>query len=402
MPSGHRTKILHIITTLDVGGAELMLLRLLSLMDNEKFTNEVVTLSDFGPVGKKIKKMGIPVSALNIKSTLSGIFAVIILWYRLIKSRPDILQTWLYHSDLIGFIIGKLAFVKNICWNIRGGKRDFSSYGFSTNLSLNLCKLLSPLPDAVIVNSKAGKKFHSEIGYKPKKWIVIQNGIDIERFMPDSNAKLKLMIELENESKDNRHINEEQKKVKISEKSFLVGLVARYAPIKDHFTFIKGASLILDRRRDVRFILVGKNVTWDNISIVGQIPDKYHEFFFLMGERSDVHKIMAALDIATLVSLGEGFPNVICEAMASGVPCVVTDVGDSAEIVGDTGEIIPVKNPEALSNAIEKLLDLPPDEMRMLGERARSRIEENYSIDKILSKYSNLYLSIQAGQKNMR
>ncbi|MFC1883603.1 glycosyltransferase [Thermodesulfobacteriota bacterium] len=399
MQGEHRINILHLITSLEVGGAEMMLLRLVSLMDSERFSNHVVTLSNIGPVGRRIADIGIPVLALDINSFRSGILGLAKLWFKLIRKKPDILQTWLYHSDLVGFVIGRLACVKNISWNIRGAKRDFSGYGISTRLALRLCKLLSPFPDIVIANSKAGQKFHNDIGYRPKQWLIIPNGIDLDLFKPDDTARKYIQREIENKySVSTQSMNGEAPE-KIQDHTYLVGIVARYVPIKDHSTFIKGSCLLLDKRKDVRFILVGKGVTPENLSLLEEIPDKYRGYFYLLGERGDIQKIMAALDVFCLVSHGEGFSNVICEAMACNVPCVVTDVGDSAQIVGDTGVVIPVKSPESFASAVQGLLDLPPNELKKAGERARSRIESEYSLDKISSRYEELYLHIPKARR---
>ena len=402
MEKEHKVKIYHLITTLDVGGAEMMLFRLVSLMDTGRFETHVVTLSGMGPVGEKINRMGIPVSALNIRSLPSLIPALIRLWIELIRQKPDILQTWLYHADLVGFLIGRLAGVKSICWNIRGARRDFSEYGLSTRIAIGLNKLFSRFTDAVITNSLAGQKYHLNIGYKPKKMLVIPNGIDVNRFKPDEKSRVYLERELEKKEDLFIHLIENGISRNVLDKFRLVGLIARYAPIKDHATFIKGARKVIERRKDVIFVLAGRDIVWENSSLSSQIPEKYHKHFFLMGERNDIPKITAALDIASLVSQGEGFPNVICEAMACGVPCVVTDVGDCAEIVGDTGAVIPIKSPDAFADAVIDLLNLPSEKLKRLGMKARNRIVSNYTLDSILERYENLYLDIDYDKKEKK
>ena len=394
MGKERKVKIFHLITTLDVGGAEMMLFRLISLMDTGKFTNKIVVLSDMGPVGKKIAGMGIPVLALNINGFFSLFPALIRLWNELVRERPDILQTWLYHADVLGFLIGRLAGVKSICWNIRGAKRDFREYGISTRLAVGLSKLFSRFTYAVITNSMAGRKYHQLIGYKPKKWLVIPNGIELDRFKPDEKARLYLERELEKAGESLTHPIGKDKSRNVLNNSRLVGLIARYSPIKDHTTFIKGACKVLDKRKDVIFVLAGRDIVWGNSSLRSQIPERYNRYFILMGERNDIPKIMAALDIASLVSQGEGFPNVLCEAMACGVPCVATDVGDCAEIIGDTGAVIPIKSPGEFAHAVIGLLNLPTEKLRQIGMKARSRIVSNYGLDGILERYENLYLKI--------
>ena len=388
--------ILHLITTLDVGGAEMMLLKLLSFMDLGVFSNQVVGLTAMGQVGKKISDRGFPVYALNMPSGRLTMDGLIRLWRILRFSKPTILQTWLYHADFLGLLFGKCAGVKNICWNIRCSYRDLGEHGLSTRLALRLCTLLSFLPKTVIVNSQEGLKYHSQLGYKPKQWKMIPNGFDLKRFRPNRKGRGKILSELGLDKKGRPEKEKKRGPGHAQPDTVLIGLIARYAPIKDHPLFIDAGRLLLEKRIDVHFVLAGRDVTWENRTLADRIPDRWKGHFHLLGERGDVEKITAALDIASLVSYGEGFPNIICEAMACGVPCVVTDVGDSARIVGDAGRVVPCRDPEAVAAAWNELIDLGEEGRRGLGLAARQRVKERFDLSDAVRKYENLYASIAA------
>jgi glycosyltransferase involved in cell wall biosynthesis len=372
----------------------MMLERLLCRMKNNSFSNQVVSLTDIGVVGRRIMDRGVRVHALcmpNGRLTLGGLVK---LWQLLRLIRPTILQTWLYHADLLGLIFGKLAGISSICWNIRCSHIDLSQYRPTTRWTIRLCSLLSALPDAVITNSRAAVKFHSALGYKAKHWQVIPNGFDLERFKPDQSAKERLLSELDFVNRFRPKRIDEGNGERHRHDTLLIGLIARYDPMKDHSNFLKAASLLLQERRDVDFILAGKGVEWANQRLVTEIPNDLGSHFCLLGERNDTESLAASLDIATSASYGEGFSNTIGEAMACGLPCVVTDVGDSAAIVGNTGLVVPAKDPKALAMAWKELIDLGEDGRRNLGAAARKRIEEHFDLSRAVEEYEGLYSSL--------
>ena len=378
---GHAQKIslVHLITTLDVGGAEMMLLKLLPRMNAGRFKNHVICLTEDGLVGQKISAHGIPVHALNMPRGRVTIEGLMQLFKHVRKIKPAILQTWMYHADLIGVLLGKLSRIPRICWNIRCSNMDLLEYRWSTRITVKMCALLSSLPDFIIANSREGLNYHKEIGYKSRRWKVISNGFDLGEFKPDPEAKLRLMKELG---------------LSYENSSLLIGYVARFDPMKDHPTFLDAACLLLKERRDVHFVMVGRDIEWENRGLTARIPKTFSGNFHLLGERSDVEKITAGSDIACCVSSGEGFSNVIGEAMACGVPCVVTDVGDSAFIVGETGIVVKPRHPEGLAGAWRKLLDLGGDGRSELGRGARKRIQDHFDISKIVEQYEALYCSL--------
>lgn len=373
-------KIMHVITGLSTGGAETMLCKLLSGMDKSRFNCTVVSLTEKGPLTGKITAMGIPVEAVNMRRGVPDPRGVWKLKSLIRKQKPDIVQTWMYHSDLIGGISSRLAGHIPVIWNIRQSNLDPGASKKTTRLTARACAMLSGLiPEKIICCSESSRQVHAGLGYDESKMIIIPNGFDLKAFRHDENARISV-----------------RKELGISADSLLLGMVARFDPQKDHATFVRAAEKITGSGSDAYFVLCGKDVNWYNEVLSGWIRDAgLSERFFLLGPRTDIPRLTAAMDVACLSSaFGEGFPNILGEAMACGVPCVATDIGDSAEIVGDTGRIVPAKNPEAFARACRALLDSGPAERARLGSRARKRIADTFELSKIINRYEQLYQSI--------
>jgi glycosyltransferase involved in cell wall biosynthesis len=379
-------KILHVITSLNIGGAETMLYRLLKSMDKARFQNQVVSLIRPGPVGDRIQALGIPVFSLNMRPgrlSLNALFGLVKL---LRRESPDLVQTWLYHADLLGGLAAKISAVP-VIWNIRASNMDMSFYRRLSSVVLRSCVLLSGWPQAVVVNSKAGQEFHTRLGYHPRRWVHIPNGIDTGQFQPNPAARIALRNELG-----------------IAPDSFLIGLIARFDPMKDQGNFLQAASLLSNRVSDVHFVLVGNGVEPSNIIFRDYLErDELRGRLHLLGQRYDISSLTAALDIASSSSsFGEGFSNTIAEAMSCGIPCVVTDVGDSAYLVGSTGEVVPPMDPQALANGWQRLIALGAEGRHSLGAAARQRIQDNFQQDEITRQYERLYDSVMTavGQRS--
>jgi len=370
-------KILHLITSLDTGGAEVMLQRLLTGMDHSVFENRVICLIPVGPIGEKIAAQGIPVASLAMRPGRPTLAGFIRLLQLLSKSKPDILQTWLYHADLMGLVAGRLVGLP-VVWNIRAANMEMSQYHRLSSAVLKTCARLSAWPAAVIVNSVAGQKYHQHLGYHPRRWIHIPNGINVSQFRPDPDARLTLRAELG-----------------LGVDALLIGLVARFDPMKDHLNFLLAAGLFAGRFADVHFVLVGEGVEASNPTLKTEIErHKLTDGVHLLGRREDVSKVMAGLDIACSSSSGEGFPNVVAEAMSCGVPCVVTDAGDSAYLIRDTGIVVPPKDPQALAEGWGRMIALGAEGRKALGMAARRRIEQHFRLDTTTRQYENLYESV--------
>jgi glycosyltransferase involved in cell wall biosynthesis len=375
-------KIFHLITDLDTGGAEMMLYKLLVGINRQRFSHVVVSLTDAGVLSKRIEALGIPVHTLSMhrgRPNLAGLWRLLQL---LMCERPDVLQTWLYHANLLGLIAGKLMRVPAIARNIRCSNMDMRYYSRLSALIVRILAWVSPLPDVVLINTETGREFHEALHYRPRRRQVIPNGFDVSLFRPDPAARFYC-----------------RRLLGLPLNPILIGLIARYDPMKDHYTFLQAASYLLKDRSDIHFVLIGRNVTESNNDLTMIIQDLgISDHIHLLGERWDVPKIMQALDIMALTSaFGEGFPNVIGEAMASGVPCVVTDVRDAPLIVGDTGRVVPAQNPHATAHAWGELIDLPSEESRRLGLAARQRIAQHFSLRAVVTQYTALYEELSAG-----
>jgi glycosyltransferase involved in cell wall biosynthesis len=239
--------------------------------------------------------------------------------------------------------------------------------------------LLSHHVDGIIYNGEISARQHEAVGYAADRACVIPNGFDCAQFVPSADAHTTVRRELG-----------------VADDTIIIGLIARYHPMKDHANFLSAAAALMAVRRDVHFVLAGRDVDASNVEISDTLRGlKLGNRIHLLGERHDMPLLTAALDIATSSSSwGEGFPNAIGEAMACAVPCVVTDIGDSARVVGPCGRSIVPRDPSALANAWGELLNLPSDERRELGQSARRRVMDRYSIDAVVRQYEDLYMRI--------
>ena len=369
-------KVVHLITDLDFGGAESMLARLVGGMNRDRFQNQVVSLTDPGPIGERIQTSGIPVSSLHMKRGIPDPRAMFRLHRYLKKTSPDILQTWLYHSDLLGSIVGRFDRVPIILWNLRCSEMDMSQYSFLSRVVRGMLGLISSIPNAVVVNSQAGRQFHEALGYRPRQWRLIANGIDLEHFFPDLTARSRL-----------------RKELKLPLQAILIGLLGRYDPMKDHSNFLYAAKQVLQTYPETHFLLAGKEVDHQNTRLLQAMRElKIQDNIHLMGECRDVQPLLAGLDVLSSSSAyGEGFPTIVGEAMACGIPCVVTDVGDSAWIVSDSGKVVNPRDPKALAGAWEELIVLGTEGRQQLGMAARLRIKQHFDLIQIVGKYEKFY-----------
>jgi len=303
--------IVHIITGLNSGGAEAMLNKLLSRMDKEVFDLQVVSLTGRGTYGEKIESLGVKVYALCMKR---GRFSIIG-FCRLIKLlrdlKPDLLQGWMYHGNLAAQLAS--FFIKwqvPVLWNIRHSLYSFAYEKKGTAIVIKICRYLTGFPRRIVYNSKTSAEQHEYLGYRGDKRIIIPNGFDVNLFSPSIESGKAVRHELD-----------------VSSDTLLIGLIGRYHPMKDHTNFLQAASLLLKDYSNVHFLLAGTQVDGRNERLNQVINNlNISTNVHLLGERIDVPRLTAALDIASSSSYAEAFSNVIGEAMGCGVPCVVTDV----------------------------------------------------------------------------
>jgi len=376
-----KRKICHLITTLGSGGAESMLVRLfLRSLHTSRFDHVVVSLTDEGVFGKVLRDQGIVVRTLGMKPNRIGPGIILRLRSLLVQENPAVLMSWLYHADMIGLIVGRLAAVRRIVWNIRASRLDFHVYRGSIKYVFRVNRHLSRYPDFVIYNSMAGHRHHCAAGFNPKRWSYLPNGFDLDVFKPSSQARIKLRQSLQ-----------------LDESALLVGMVARYDPMKDHTNFLTAAHQLSTRMGNVRFVLVGRDPNGGLQKAIDESPIRHRVYF--LGERKDLAEINAGFDVATLTSaFGEGFPNVLGEAMACGVPCVSTDVGDASIVIGEHGMIVPPMNATALGAAWERILRMNQNERTCMGTEARKHIERNFSLPVVAEKYDDLFEELIGGR----
>jgi glycosyltransferase involved in cell wall biosynthesis len=374
-------KILHIITGLNIGGAEMMLYKLLSYQVKRNYKIHVISLIELGAMAERLEDLNIPITSLRMhRRIFNNPFKIIRLLQLVKENSPDIVQTWMYHADLLGGVVVRLFFNIPIVWGIRHSNLDPKNDKPTTISIAKICANLSySIPRKIISCSEVGRKIHISLGYDPNKIQVIPNGFDCLTWQPSSQARLQLREELE-----------------ISSQTLLIGIVARFHPQKDHATFLEAAAILHAEMPTVHFVMCGRDIHWNNLEIVKRIEEAgIKNSCHLLGQREDIYKITAALDVASSSSsYGEGFPNVIGEAMSCGVPCVVTDVGDSGWILGNTGIVVPPKNPQALADAWKQLLLLTREERKQLGLAARKRILADFSLDSVCLQYDNLYSEV--------
>lgn len=374
-------RITIISTDLDIGGAQTMLLMLLRCIDQTRFAPRVISLLPLGETGKQIEQLGIPVDTINMRSGFAVIQGVLRLRAKLRESRPDVVQTWMYHADLVGGIAARLAGVRHIVWGLRNSILAAGKSKWTTWLVVRLCALLSrSIPHRILCCSDVVREVHVSIGYPQDRMMVIPNGFDLERFAPDMSARANV-----------------RKELGVSADTLLVGLFGRFDPQKNHDGFLKAAAQVAQDMQDVHFLLAGPGVGRANKELMQMVRTTVPDHVHLLGPRSDMSCLMAALDVLVCASTyGEGFPNVLGEAMASGVPCVTTDVGDAARIVGNTGKVADPADSVGLAHAMKQLLTMPVADREELGNRARIRIAELYDINDIVHHYEDFYTGVTA------
>lgn len=369
-------KILHIIVGLGVGGAELMLKRLVETHRSRKvYQHKIISLTSVGKVGLELRELGVDVRSLEMRSFLDVPHT---LWQlsRIIKlETPDIVQTWMYHADLLGGLAARFVGNRHIVWGIR--TTDVQAAGVrTTNMIGNVCARLSHwLPHTIVCAAEASRRTHIAVGYDATRMTVVPNGFDLTRLVasPEQRADLRQLCGF-----DDTHV--------------VVGTLGRFNPAKDHANFVRAAGLVAQHRPEVRFLMVGRELTRDNAVLMDWIAQTgYAERFVLLGERVDVAVCLSAMDIFGLSSRTEGFPNVVGEAMAMGLPCVVTDVGDAAMLVADTGVVVPKENASALAQGLEQLLVSGTDALLAQGQLARQRIVAEFTIVRARDRFEAIY-----------
>lgn len=368
-------KIVFLIRSLDCGGSERQLVTLAKALDKELFEVTVVTFYPGGALEQELACSGVQTVSLG----KSGRWDVLRFFSRLVRHlrllRPDIIHGYLDLSNLLALSSKPFLHGPAIIWGARSSNIDLNYYDRLRRLSFWLERRLSGLPDRVIVNSDAGHAYLLKQGFPTDKLVVVHNGIDTDCFRPDPEARRRVRGEWG-----------------VSENEILVGMVGRLDTVKDHPTFLRAAALVRKERSDVRVVCVGGGTKSherklrhlsEQLSLSGNVR--------WAGTRSDMPAVYNALDIHVSSSRSEGFPNSVGEAMACAVPCVVTDAGDSALIVGDTGFVSAPLNPGALAANLIACLE---SDRKVLGKKARLRIKENWSTRQLAERTERAITSL--------
>jgi glycosyltransferase involved in cell wall biosynthesis len=358
----------------------MMLLRLLSASDRSRFESSVLSLMPPGSVGARIERLPVPIHSLDVargRLSITGFRRLARLARRL---APDLIQGWMYHGNLAGTAAwwrqGRRPW---LVWSVHHSLTGLAEEKPLTRWLIALSARLSRLPQAIVYCARASARQHEELGFAPERGLVIPNGIDTELFRPDRAARARLLA-LTGLPTDRP----------------LVGMVARYHPMKDHANLLRAAGQLREQGIDLQIVLLGRGLDEANEALQGIAQQAgVRDRLSLLGERDDVPELVPGLDVLVSPSAwGEAFPLAVGEAMAGGVPCVVTDVGDCRWLVGDTGAVVPPRDPAALTSAVGALLQAEPAARQDLGARCRARIEENFALPRIVQRYQDLYSSL--------
>lgn len=369
-------KILHLITSLNTGGAERMLVKLLTRLQGSTFSAEVISLCEFGPQTEPLREIGIPVHSLNLRRGRPTPAA----WFKLRKliqeKQPDLIMAWMYHAGVAALLTNQGI---PTTLNIQQSLQDIRLEKRTVRWTIRALGRLSSRARGIVYCSRIARQQHEAFGYASKHPQFIPNGIDTSLFQPDPEARL-----------NQRH------EWGCDDDTIVIGHLGRSHPMKGHPTLLEAAGLLLSQHPSVRFVLGGPEMDQNNRPLVELIEQlNLGDKITLLGERRDVPQVLNGFDIFTLSSgWAEGFPNVLGEAMACGVPCVTTEVGDSGLIVGETGFSVPPSNPSAIATAWEKILALTPEKRRDLGGLARQRIADEFSLETATSLYQRFFTEV--------
>ncbi len=342
--------------------------------------HSVISLQTQGTVGPKLEKAGASVVALDLPGGRIPGIAAWKLVTQLRKLKPDVVQGWMYHGNVAATAAhAALSRKPALCWSIRCSLGEGVPEKWLTRAVIMLGRVLSHRPETVIYNSDRSRLQHQAIGYSVGNSIVIPNGFDVKKYCPSTRLRESM-----------------RRRLGLPADGIVVGLLARLHPMKDHRGYIASATEIMQRFQNTYFIAAGRDVT----HLATNEPclvQKAGERLVLLPEQADVVEFMNGLDICVLSSSwGEGFPNVLGEAMSCGVPCIATDVGDCASIIDGTGTIVPPRSLETLSAAVLEMIAAGPQHRREIGVLARQRIIAKYSIENVTTQYETQWAKAAA------
>src|SRR5688572_3946988 len=340
-------------------------------MDTTRFENEVISLTDLDGLAGTIRAKGVRVRTLGMQQGVPNPFPLVQLTRWIRESKAHVVQTWMYHANLFGGVAARLAGNRPVVWGIHQADLDPQwNRPLTLWIAKGAARISSWLPQCVVFVSHASLQLHTTVGYAAKRMEVIPNGFDLNEFRPDPAARISLRRELD-----------------ISKDALVVGMASRFHPQKDHHNFVQAAARLHQMNPNVHFVLCGRGVSQDNTQLVQWIRDAgIHGQCHLLGDRRDTARLFAGMDIATSSSASEAFPLAVGEGMACGTPFVVTNVGDSALIVGDTGKVVDPGDPLALAQAWRELIEVGSEGRRCLGVAARRRVQQHFDMSDIVER----------------
>jgi len=377
-------RILHVITTVGTGGAERMLLNVVAAGHRAGVRQGVVALRQGGMLAEPLRAAGAEVWNCGLKAGHPSLSAGLAIRRICAAFDPNIVQGWMYHGNLAACLVRTLWRARpRLVWGIHHSIDDLRNEKRMTRALIRLGAYLSGWPDRIVYVSRASQRQHAALGYRDRDSAIIPNGFDCARFRPRAGAREDL-----------------RRALGLGPDTILLGKVAVVRPMKDHPGLMRACALLKARGLPFHLVLIGQRTTEDNPDLVRLIElAGVRDRVTLLGERHDIPDLIAGLDGLVVASAwGEAFPIVIGEAMASGVPCVTTDVGDSAWIVGDTGIVVPPRDPPALADGMAGLITMDPDRRRRLGMAARARIEQNFELGTVVQRYYDLYQQLAQPQ----
>lgn len=387
-------RVLHVITGLGLGGTETWLFRLLSRLPAGRFDCRVVSLLPLdgasGELAGPIRALGVPVDSLGLRRNAPwGAAGALCRLTGIIRDfRPRVVQTWLYHADLLGFLAARLSGRgPAVSWGLRCAFMDFDAYGEGTRLVVRACALLSRWPEAVTANSHAGAAHHLALGYRPRRLAVLENGVDTLRFRPDAAARTRLRAEWG-----------------VDDATPVLGLLARMDRMKGQDTFCRAGARLLRRHPGARLLFCGAGTEPGASRLDGLIAEHgLGPAVIRLGKRDDPEAVLAALDGLALASRGEGFPNVVAEALACGAPVAGLDAGDARLVAGPGGLLAEASADDetararALAERLEALLDMPARERVAMGREGREHVAARYGVDAAAARWAAHFEGLATG-----
>ncbi len=374
--------VLFITTGLSAGGAEQSLIRLLSGLRGGPVRPALASLRSGGSLADAAAALDLPFMELDMEKGGTERVAGTIRLVRFARAfRPDILQGWMYHGNAAASLTSLAMPGSRVFWAVRQSLGAPETEHAGTSRLIRRSVHLHRRPEIIVYNSAVAARDHEELGYPEHRRMVIPNGFDTDRFRPDPDAR-----------------DQVRKELGLSRDTRLIGMVARHHPVKDHAGFLKAAAVLAGAEPDVHYLLTGAGVTDDNRELSDQVrsldlTSRCH----LLGERNDIPAVTAALDIAALTSISEGFPNVIGEAMACGVPVAATCAGEVPELLDGIGTVVPCGDPDRMAAAWRGLLEMPAERRRSLADAGRARIQDRFGITRMISSFEKLYQAPGSG-----